>query len=268
MILQTMDIKYILQHILPSPEMLGITCAYIESETVRYKQYGSYDAVAVQREGVRLLELLDEVEQTQDARLWRKWQSRYQAWQKKLTQIKFNALVHGEYNEAGNIILYVKALREECKANAFAYTAYYQSVLVHERLHYLHHEAVLQRFAVIASAIQSAEYKKAQAYWFGAGADAGYVRTVKETLAEFGRFLWCREQGYTELAELAIQNLSGVRAYYPTYPYAGMRGFCALYEKNPTSAVSAWEELWQASLTSWQEAYRLIKLHKPQNKPF
>ena len=169
--------------------------------------------------------------------------------------------MHGEYNEAGNIILYVKALREECTANAFAYTAYYQSVLVHERLHYLHHEAVLQRFAVIASAIQSAEYKKAQAYWFGAGADAGYVRTVKETLAEFGRFLWCREQGYTELAELAVQNLSGVRAYYPTYPYAGMRGFCALYEKNLTSAVSAWERLWQLSLTSWQEAYRFIKQH-------
>ena len=90
MILQTMDIKYILQHILPSPEMLEITCAYIESETVRYKQYGSYDAVAVQREGVRLLELLDEVEQTQDARLWCKWQSRYQAWQKKLIQIKLS----------------------------------------------------------------------------------------------------------------------------------------------------------------------------------
>lgn len=261
MILQTMDIKYILQHILPSPEMLGITCAYIESETVRYKQYGSYDAVAVQREGVRLLALLDEVEQTQDARLWRKWQSRYQAWQKKLIQIKFKALVHGKYNEAGEIILYVNALREECAKYNLDYVAYYQSVLVHERLHYLHHEAVLQRFAVIASAIQSAEYKKAQAYWFGAGADAGYVRTVKETLAEFGRFLWCREQGYTELAELAVQNLSGVRAYYPTYPYAGMRGFCALYEKKTTSAVSAWERLWQLSLTSWQEAYRFIKQH-------
>ena len=38
-----------------------------------------------------------------------------------------------------------------------------------------------------------------------------------------------------------------------------MRGFCALYEKNPTSAVSAWERLWQLSLTSWQEAYRFIK---------
>lgn len=262
MILQTMDIKYILQHILLSPEMLGITCAYIESETVRYKQYGIYDAVAVQREGVRLLELLDEVEQTQDARLWRKWQSRYQAWQKKLTQIKFNALVHGEYNEAGNIILYVKALREECTANALAYTAYYQSVLVHERLHYLHHEAVLQRFAVIASTTQSSEYKKAQVYWFGAGADAACVRTVKETLAEFGRFLWCREQGYTALAEQAIQSLTGVRAHYPAYPYAGMRGLCALYEKNPTSAVSAWEKLWCTSLSSWQEAYRLIKMQE------
>lgn len=260
--LQSITLPTILPHILNAPELLGINAAYTKSETVRYKQYGNYDAVAVQREGVRLLELLDEVEQTQDARLWRKWQSRYQAWQKKLTQIKFNALVHGEYNEAGNIILYVKALREECTANALAYTAYYQSVLVHERLHYLHHEAVLQRFAVIASATQSVEYKKAQAYWFGAGADAACVRTVKETLAEFGRFLWCREQGYTALAEQAIQSLTGVRVHYPAYPYAGMRGLCALYEKKTTSAVSAWEELWCTSLLSWQEAYRLIKMQE------
>ena len=268
MILQTMDIKYILQHILPSPEMLGITCAYIESETVRYKQYGSYDAVAVQREGVRLLALLDEVEQRQDARLWRKWQSRYQAWQKKLTQIKFQALVHGEFNEAGEIILYVNALRAECAKHNLAYAAYYQSVLVHERLHYLEHQAVLQKYGALDAAIQSAEYKNAQAYWFGAGADAACVRTVKETLAEFGRFLWCREQGYTALANQAVGVLAGVRAYYPCYPYAGMRGLCALYEKNPIGAAGAWEELWQASLTSWQAAYRLIKLHKPQNKPF
>ena len=244
MILQTMDIKYILQHILPSPEMLGITCAYIESETVRYKQYGSYDAVAVQREGVRLLALLDEVEQTQDARLWRKWQSRYQAWQKKLTQIKFKALVHGKYNEAGEIILYVNALREECAKYNLDYVAYYQSVLVHERLHYLHHEAVLQRFAVIASAIQSAEYKKAQAYWFGAGADAGYVRTVKETLAEFARWLWCLQQGHLVLAQALLQTPEEARTCIPYYPYAGVR---------------AYSELWQLSLTSWQRAYARIK---------
>lgn len=266
--LQNITLSNIVHQILTSPETLGITSAYTESDIVRYKQYGRYDAVAVQREGAKLLKQVDELEQVQDVKLLRKWQSKYLAWQKKLTQIKFQALVHGEFNEAGEIILYVNALREECAKHNLDYVAYYQSVLVHERMHYLHHEAVLQRFAVIASATQSAEYKKAQAYWFGAGADAGYVRTVKETLAEFGRFLWCREQGYTALAEQAVQNLSGVRAYYPTYPYAGMRGFCALYEKNPTSAVSAWEELWQASLTSWQEAYRLIKLHKPQNKPF
>lgn len=260
MSLQIVDIKTLLPHILTSPELLGITSAYIESEALRYKQYGRYDAVAVRREGARLLEQLAELEQTQDAKLLRKWQSKYLAWQKKRTQLKFQALVHGEFNEAGEIILYVNALREECTKHDLAYAAYYQSVLVHERLHYLHHKAILQRFGATADFIQSEEYKKAQAYWFGAGADANCVRTVKESLAEFVRFLWCREQGYTALAEQAVDALSGVRAYYPAYPYAGMRGLCALYEKNPSAAISAWEELCRASLTSWQEAYRLIKL--------
>ena len=268
MSLQAVDIKNILQHILTSPETLGITSAYTESDVVRYKQYGRYDAVVVQREGQRLLEQLTELEQTQDDKLLHRWQKRYLDWQKKLTQLRFTALVHGEFNEAGEIILYVNALREECAKHKLAYAAYYQSVLVHERLHYLQHEDVLQRFAVTASAIQSAEYKRAQAYWFGAGADAACVRTVKETLAEFARFLWCREQGYIALTEQAVTALAGVRAYYPTYPYAGMHGLCALYEKEPMLAVRAWEELWEASLSSWQEAYRLIKLHKPQNKPF
>lgn len=260
MLLQNITIKTLLLHILTSPELLGITSAYTESDVVRYKQYGRYDAVAVRREGARLLEQLAELEQTQDAKLLRKWQSKYLAWQKKLTQLKFQALVHGEFNEAGEIILYVNALREECTKHDLAYAAYYQSVLVHERLHYLQHQAILQRFGVTADSIQSAEYKRAQAYWFGVGADAACVRTVKETLAEFMRFLWCREQGYTALAEQAVGVLAGVRAHYPVYPYAGMRGLCALYEKNPSAAVSAWDKLWRASLTSWQEAYRLIKL--------
>lgn len=263
MSLQAIDINHILQHILTSPEKLGLTSAYIESDIVRYKQYGKYDAVAVLREGVRLLEQVDELEQKQDVKLLRKWQGRYLAWQKKLTQIKFQALVHGEFNEAGEIILYVNALCAECAKNNLAYAAYYQSVLVHERLHYLQHQAVLQKYGALDAAIQSAEYKNAQAYWFGVGADTACVRTVKETLAEFVRFLWCREQGYTALAKQAVDVLAGARAYYPAYPYAGMRGLCALYENNPIAAVSVWAKLWQASLTSWQEAYRLIKLHKP-----
>ena len=262
MSLQTLAIKTILPYILNSPELLGINTAYTKSDAVRYKQYGKYDVVAVRREGVRLLEQLTELEQMQDAKLLRKWQSKYLAWQKKLTQIKFQVLLHGEFNEAGEIILYVNALHEECAKYNLDYKAYYQSVLVHERLHYLHRQAVLKKYCALDASRQSAEYKRAQTYWFGAGADAAWVRTVKETLAEFVRFLWCREQGYTALAEQAVGALAGVRAHYPAYPYAGMRGLCALYEKKPLLAVWAWEELWEASLTSWQEAYRLITMQE------
>lgn len=260
--LQNITLPTILTYIMTSPEFLGISAVYTESEIVRYRQYGRYDAVAVRREGARLLEQIDELTQVQDDKRLHKWQKRYLDWQKKLAQIKFQTLVHGEFNEAGEIILYVNALREECAKRNLDYAAYYQSVLLHERLHYFHHQAVLQRFGATSSAIQSVEYKKAQAYWFGIGADAAYVRTVKETIAEFGRFLWCREQGYAVLAEQAVAVLAGVRAYYPTYPYAGMRGLCALYETKTELAVRVWDKLWQASLSSWQEAYRLIKMHE------
>lgn len=257
---ENINIKFILPNILSSPELLGVTSTYTESNIIRYKQYGKYDVVAVRREGRRLLALLAEVEASCDDRLLRKWQAKYLAWQKKLTQLKFHTLVHGEFNEAGAITLYSAAMRQECAAHNWSYAAYHASVLVHERMHYLHHEYILRSFGADKAALSSAAYKKAQAYWFGSGADAACVRTVKEALAEFVRYVWCCEQGQEALAQALLQGLVGARAYYPSYPYAGVRYLCVLYEKNPPAALLAWEKLWEASLSSWQEAYRLIKM--------
>lgn len=256
---ENINIKFILQNILPLPELFGLASTYTESDIIRYKQYGKYDAIAVQREGKRLLELLTEVETSCDDKRLRRWQAKYLAWQKKLTQLKFSTLVHGEFNEAGKIILYTAALRQECAVQAWNYAAYYNSVLVHERLHYLHHECVLRKFAADKAEPVSAAYKKAQAYWFGTGTNAGCVRTVKETLAEFIRFLWCKEQDQENLAAAVWQSIGGVRAYYPSNPYAGVRYLCALYEQEPEAALQAWTQLWEASLSSWQKAYSLLR---------
>lgn len=257
---ENINIKFILQNILPLPELLGLASTYTESDIICYKQYGKYDAIAVQREGRRLLELLTEVETSCGDRLWRKWQAKYLAWRKKLTQLRFRMLVHGEFSEAGHITLYTAALRQECAAQGWVYATYYASVLVHERLHYLHHECVLRKFAADKAEPVSAAYKKAQAYWFGTGTNAACVRTVKETLAEFIRFLWCKEQGQENLAAAVWQSIRGARAYYPSNPYAGVRYLCALYEQKPEAALRAWIQLWAASLRSWQEAYSLLKL--------
>ena len=255
---EIINIKIIVQNILHSPEILGLTTSYAESDMLRYKQYGRYDAIAVQREGKRLLALLAEIEASCDARLLRKWQKKYLEWQKKLTQLKFKKLVHGEFSEAGRITIYTTALLQECTAHGWDYAAYYASVLVHERLHYLQHECILRRFSADRAEPFSAAYKNAQAYWFGGGAAADCVRTVKEALAEFIRFLWCKEQGQLALAADVWQSARGVRAYYPANPYAGVRYLCVLYEQNPEAALWAWAKLWETSLSSWQKAYSLL----------
>ena len=255
-----LSLPFILQNIITVPEALGLTTAYSESALVRYKQYGKYDAIAVKREGERLLLTLKEVERTDDAKMLRKWQKQYLAWQKKCKQFKFQALVHGEFNEAGKIILYPQAIAKECTEQGWNYSAYYTSVLVHERVHALQHLAFLQKHGAVKAVPTSAVYKTAQAAWFGAGADIACVRTIKETLAEFIRYVWCREQGEQKLAEYIPQSLTGARAFYPNYPYAGVRNLCALYEQDAQAAFRLWSDLWRLSLTSWQVAYDMMKM--------
>lgn len=82
---------------------------------------------------------------------------------------------------------------------------------------------------------------------------------VKETLAEFARWLWCLQQGHLALAQALLQTPEEARTCIPYYPYAGVRGLCALYARSPQAAVRAYSELWQLSLTSWQQAYARIK---------
>ena len=56
-----------------------------------------------------------------------------------------------------------------------------------------------------------------------------------------------------------LQTPEEARTCIPYYPYAGVRGLCALYVRSPQAAVRAYSELWQLSLTSWQQAYARIK---------
>lgn len=252
-------LEIILENIVTAPERLGLPTAYAESDVLLYRQYGRYDTVAVQREGRQLLERAEALQVEYDIAALPRLAKQYAEWSKKLQQLKFKRWLHGEFAAGNGITLYVNAIRQECAEHGWDYVAYYDSVLVHERVHLLHYQAVLAHFGAAGAAVQSAEYKQAQRYWYGRQTEAAQAAVVKETLAEFARWLWCLQQGHLALAQALLQTPEEAQACIPYYPYAGVRGLCALHVSSPQTVVRAYSELWQLSLTSWQQAYALIK---------
>lgn len=250
-------LELILENIITAPERLGLPTAYAESDVLLYRQYGRYDTVAVQREGRQLLKRAEALQAEYDIAALPRLAKQYAEWSKKLQQLKFQRLLHGEFAAGKGITLYVHAIRQECAEHGWDYAAYYDSVLVHERVHLLHYQAVLAHFGAADAAVQSAEYKQAQRYWYGRQTEAAQAAVVKETLAEFTRWLWCLQHGH--LAQALLQTSEEVQACIPYYPYAVVRGLRALYASSSQAAVRAYSELWQLSLTSWQQAYALIK---------
>lgn len=252
-------LEIILENIVTAPERLGLPAVYAESEALLYRQYGRYDTVAVQREGRQLLERVEALQEKYDIAALPRLAKQYAEWSKKLQQLKFKRLLHGEFVAGKGITLYVNAIRQECAEHGWDYAAYYDSVLVHERVHLLHYQAVLAHFGAAGAAVQSAEYKQAQRYWYGRQTEAARATVVKEALAEFARWLWCLQQGHLALAQALLQMPEEAQACIPYYPYAGVRGLCALHASSLQAAVRAYSELWQLSLTSWQQAYALIR---------
>ena len=252
-------LELILENIVTAPERVGLPTAYAESDVLLYRQYGRYDTVAVLREGRQLLRRAEALQAEYDITALPRLAKQYAEWSKKLQQLKFKRLLHGEFAAGKGITLYVNTIRQECAEHGWDYAAYYDSVLVHERVHLLHYQAVLAHFGAAGTAVQSAEYKQAQRYWYGRQTEAAQAAVVKETLAEFARWLWCLQQGHLALAQALLQKPEEARTCIPYYPYAGVRGLCALYASSPQAAVRAYSELWQLSLTSWQQAYARIK---------
>ena len=252
-------LEIILENIVTAPEQLGLPTAYAESDVLLYRQYGRYDTVSVQREGRQLLKRAEALQAEYDIAALPRLGKQYSEWSKKLQQLKFKRLLHGEFAAGKGITLYVNAIRQECAEHGWDYAAYYDSVLVHERVHLLHYQAVLAHFGAAGAAVQSAEYKQAQRYWYGRQTEAAQAAVVKETLAEVARWLWCLQQGQHSIAQTFLQTPEEARTCIPYYPYAGVRGLCALHAGSPQAAVRAYIELWQLSLTSWQQAYARIK---------
>ena len=252
-------LEIILENIVTAPERLGLPVVYAESDVLLYRQYGRYDTVAVQREGRQLLERAEALQAEYDITALLRLAKQYAEWSKKLQQLKFKRLLHGEFAAGKGITLYVIVLRLECAEYGWDYAVDYDSVRVQERVLLLHYQSVRAHFGAAGAAVQSAEYKQAQRYWYGRQTEAAQAAVVKETLAEFARWLWCLQQGQHSIAQAFLQTPEEARTCIPHYPYAGVRGLCALHASSPQPAVRAYSELWQLSLTSWQQAYARIK---------
>lgn len=145
-------LEIILENIVTAPEGLDLPAAYAESDVLLYRQYGRYDNVAVQREGRQLLERAEAFQAEYDITALPKLGKQYAEWSKKLQQLKFKRLLHGEFAAGKGITLYVNAIRQECAEHGWDYAAYYDSVLVHERVHLLHYQAVLAHFGAAGAA--------------------------------------------------------------------------------------------------------------------
>lgn len=132
-------LEIILENIVTAPERLGLPVVYAESDVLLYRQYGRYDTVAVQREGRQLLKRVEALQAEYDIAALPRLAKQYAEWSKKLQQLKFKRLLHGEFAAGKGITLYVNAIRQECAEHGWDYAVYYDSVLVHERVHLLHY---------------------------------------------------------------------------------------------------------------------------------
>lgn len=107
-------LEIILENIVTAPERLGLPAAYAESDVLLYRQYGRYDTVAVQREGRQLLKRAEALQAEYDIAALPRLAKQYNSWSKKLHQLKFKRLLHGEFAAGKGITLYVNAIRQEC----------------------------------------------------------------------------------------------------------------------------------------------------------
>lgn len=149
-------LEIILENIVTAPERLGLPVVYAESDVLLYRQYGRYDTVAVQREGRQLLKRVEALQAEYDIAALPRLGKQYAEWSKKLQQLKFKRLLHGEFAAGKGITLYVNAIRQECAEHGWDYAVYYDSVLVHERVHLLHYQAVLAHFGAGAGVFADA----------------------------------------------------------------------------------------------------------------
>ena len=157
--------------------------------------------------------------------------------------IKIERLVRGSFFADGGIVIYYCNVCQLCEKEQLDFTSYITSVLAHEIFHALH-------FA----ACDSSKGWQQMSYWNGNGFEAGKMSTVRESLAEYFRYLWLAKQQNKELMAIMFKELQEPFANVPNYPYAGVKYLLQTEEV----AKEKFHAVFERSLQDWHEAYDLL----------
>ena len=91
-------------------------------------------------------------------------------------------------------------------------------------------------------------------YWNGVGYEYAKVSAVRESLAEYFRYLWLmKNQQELLLAKMKL-DLAEPYATVPNYPYAGVK----LLLSEEALENARFHSVLESSLLNWQEAYELL----------
>mgnify|MGYP003292799580 CR=1 FL=1 len=157
--------------------------------------------------------------------------------------IKIEQPVKGSFFADGGIVIYYCNVCQLCEKHGLNFEDYITSVLVHEIFHTLH----------FACCDKTQEWQQMK-YWNGTGYEYAKVSAVRESLAEYFRYLWLVKNQQELLLAKMKQDLTEPHATVPNYPYAGVKYL--LSEEVLKNAK--FHSVLESSLVNWQEAYDLL----------
>ena len=157
--------------------------------------------------------------------------------------VKIERLLRGSFFADGGIVIYYCNVCQLCEKEQLDFTSYITSVLAHEIFHAMH-------FA----SCDSTKGWQQMSYWNGNGFEVGKMSTVRESLAEYFRYLWLAKQQNKELMAIMFKELQEPFAKVPNYPYAGVRYLLS----TEGLAKEKFFVIFERSLQDWHEAYELL----------
>ena len=156
--------------------------------------------------------------------------------------VKIERLVRGSFFADGGIVIYYCNVCQLCEKEQLDFTSYITSVLAHEIFHALH-------FACC----DATKGWQQMSYWNGNGFESNKMSTVRESLAEYFRYLWLVKQQQETLLAKMDEELAKPYAVIPSFPYAGVKFFLKGAE-----AKEKFASVFASSLVNWTEAYELL----------
>lgn len=157
--------------------------------------------------------------------------------------VKFERSVRGSFFADGGIVIYYCNVCELCAKDGLNFEDYIASVLAHEVFHALH-------FACC----DGTQKWKQMDYWNGVGYGYAKVSTVRESLAEYFRYLWLVQNRQDALLAIMFEELVEPYAVVPSFPYAGVKHLLT----EAALENEKWRSVLASSLVNWQEAYEKL----------